>query len=282
LVPYPFVGTKAITHALLHPSDPCCEGWSEGFAGDVREVVLLGFTAFTPDHARIAGRRLLQLGRVRVKRTSGIGGRGQYVAASAGAIDDALQEIDVEEIVQCGVVLEQDLARVTTCSVGQVRVAGLVASYCGTQRLTPNNHGVQVYGGSELLVVRGDYDVLLAVDLDPGMRLAVRQACVYERAALRRFGLCASRRNYDVAQGLDGEGRWCSGVLEQSWRIGGASGAEIVALEAFRSRPDLNAVRASCVEIYGACDTLPPGAVVYYRGVDEHVGMLTKYALVDA
>jgi len=42
-------------------------------------------------------------------------------------------------------VLEEELGDVTTYSVGQVRVAGLVASYCGTQSLTTDNSGATVY-----------------------------------------------------------------------------------------------------------------------------------------
>jgi hypothetical protein len=88
----------------------------------------------------------------------------------------------------------------------------------------------------------------------------------------------ASRRNYDVVQGLDAAGRRRSGVLEQSWRVGGASGAEIVALEAFRAGPAPRAVRASTVEIYGEGAPPPPGATVCFRGADERVGHITKYA----
>ena len=91
----------------------------------------------------------------------------------------------------------------------------------------------------------------------------------------------ASRRNYDVAQGRDGTGDVRSGVLEQSWRLGGASGAEIGALEAFRADPSLEVVRAKTREIYGEAPEVPAAAVVYYSGVDARVGALTKYALTE-
>jgi len=91
----------------------------------------------------------------------------------------------------------------------------------------------------------------------------------------------ASRRNYDVAQGTNAHGQWRSGVLEQSWRIGGATGAEIAALEAFRADPDLHVVRASTFEIYGESQDPPPQATVYFRGTDERVGLLTKYTMVE-
>jgi hypothetical protein len=282
VVPHAFVGTKAITHALLDPGRTAAEGWCNAFPEAVRSVVLPGLTAFTREDAREAGTRLLEHGPVRIKRTTGIGGRGQFVADGERALAEVLAELDLDEIALFGVVLEQNLASVITHSVGQVRVAGIVASYCGTQRTTPNNAGVQVYGGSELLVVRGDYDALLELALPTDARLAVRQACAYEAAALAHFpGLIASRRNYDVAQGIDDEGRWCSGVLEQSWRIGGASGAEVGALQAFHADAACRVVRASCVELYGDCDLPPPGAAVYFRGVDEHVGPITKYAIVE-
>jgi hypothetical protein len=92
----------------------------------------------------------------------------------------------------------------------------------------------------------------------------------------------ASRRNYDVIQGLDAAGRRRSGVLEQSWRVGGASGAEVAALEAFRADPALRTVRTSTVEVYGEGVPPPPHAVVYFRGVDDQVGPITKYAMVEA
>jgi hypothetical protein len=62
--------------------------------------------------------------------------------------------------------------------------------------------------------------------------------------------------------------------------MGGASGAEIAALEAFRAEPGLRAVRASTVEIYGGA-VPPPHATVYFHGVDERDGPMTKYATVE-
>jgi hypothetical protein len=160
-------------------------------------------------------------------------------------------------------------------------VAELVASYHGTQRLTPDNHGEQVYGGSDLRVARGDFEALLRLDLTTEARLAVAQAQTYDAATMAEFpDFFASRRNYDVAQGRDARGCRRSGVLEQSWRIGGASGAEIAALEAFRADPGLWSVRASTVELYGEGHTPPPWATVYFQGTDAKVGPITKYALV--
>ena len=72
-----------------------------------------------------------------------------------------------------------------------------------------------------------------------------------------------------------------AGVLEQSWRIGGASGPEIAALAAFHGQPGLRAVHARSAEIYGECAVPPPHAIVHYRGVDARAGALTKYTVIE-
>jgi len=70
-------------------------------------------------------------------------------------------------------------------------------------------------------------------------------------------------------------------VLEQSWRIGGASGAEVAALEALQADPDLEVVRACTVERYGAGVPVPDDATLYFCGIDEQLGMITKYARLE-
>jgi len=279
IVPHAFVATKAITHPLVAPDAQSPAGWSYGLSHRLRDAVLSGFSAFTLEDARRAGERLIERGPVRIKPARAAGGRGQVVVAEAAELDAALDTMDTPEMSSYGLVLEENLTDVTTYSVGQVRVAELVATYYGTQRLTRDNSGATVYGGSELVIVRGDFDSLLGLNLSEEARLAVAQARAYDAAAMELFpGLFASRRNYDVARGLGCDGRQRSGVLEQSWRLGGASGAEVAALEAFRAEPALQAVRASSVEIYGESEP-PPHATVYFHGIDEQVGPISKYTL---
>lgn len=82
-----------------------------------------------------------------------------------------------------------------------------------------------------------------------------------------------------MIDGRDRDGRRRSGVLEQSWRIGGASPAEIAALRAFADDPSLDVVHASSHEAHGPC-TVPAGADVHYHGVDPEWGRMTKYSTV--
>jgi hypothetical protein len=283
VVPYPFVATKTITHPLVHSDALAPKGWSQDLGARLKDVVLFGFSAFAMADARRAGTLVLDRGPARVKPACAVGGRGQTVVTGTAQLDAVLRAIDTEELSRDGIVIEQNFDEITTCSVGQLRVAELRVSYYGTQRATLDNRGREVYGGSELVVVRGEYDALLALDLTPEVRQVVAQARTYDAAAAEEFpGLLASRRNYDVACVTDLDGRRRSGVLEQSWRVGGASPAEIAALEAFRADPGAAVVRSSCIELYGSNHSPPPDAVVHFRGVDERVGPVTKYTMVEA
>ncbi|HKF71255.1 MAG TPA: DUF3182 family protein [Stellaceae bacterium] len=282
VVRHSFEATKAIAHPLLDGASHAPAGWCAEFPRLVAGVVLDGISVFAREDALRAGRQLLELGPVRVKAANGIGGRGQSIANNASDLARVVDAIDEAVIARFGLVIEQNLVDVTTYSVGQVRVADVVCTYHGTQHLTINNRGVEVYGGSELIVQQGDFDTLLASTVPEDIRLAIKQARTFDGAATRCFdGFFASRRNYDVAQGVDAAGHCRSGVLDQSWRLGGASGAEIGALEAFRTDPSLRAVRASSREVYGKAPVLPPNATVYFSGDDPHFEPLTKYAWTE-
>jgi hypothetical protein len=282
VVPHRFVSTKAISHPLVAADAAAVAGWNPRFAQQVRDAVLPGYTVFSHDDARQAGMRLLADGPLRIKPVRATGGNGQSVARDAAQLEQLLGGLDSNELTAHGLVLEQDMAEVHTFSVGQLRVADLTASYFGSQRLTRNNKGDEVFGGSDLTVVRGDFDALLAQGPAPEIRRAVEQARCYDGAVQGCYpGFYASRRNYDVLLGRDAAGVWRSGVLEQSWRVGGATGPEIAALEVFRSQPQRTLVRAASVEIYGDSPEPPPHATVYFRGTDRHVGRLTKYTVIE-
>jgi hypothetical protein len=283
VVPFPFVATKTITHDLPYNYRYAPAGWSKLFGDLVREDVLPGFSAFTIDDARSAAKRVLEHGKVRFKKASSIGGLGQSVVANMDELDATLNDMSAEELQRDGVILEMNLNDVVTYSVGQVRFENILATYFGTQQLTTSNHGQEVYGGSTLDVVRGDFDALLLLDLEDHVRTAIDQARTYQAAAFASYpGMLASRANYDVAQGVDDEGQWHSGVLEQSWRIGGASAAEVAALAAFKNNSDMKIVRASTTEIYGKVAALPQGAALHYQGVDERAGPLVKFSRLES
>src|SRR5690606_34206887 len=213
VVPYAFVPTKSITHGLLHQNAFAQKGWSHDFAGSVRESVLGGLTVFTLEDARLAADRMLRDGPIRLKPVHATAGRGQIVIHHADEIGAALEELDTRKLGESGLVLEENLDDVETFSVGQVRVRGRVASYVGTQSLTADNHGEMVYGGSSLVVVRGGFEALKRLDLSDVYRDAIDKARIYDAAANANFpGFFASRRNYDIAKGIDAKGHIRCGV----------------------------------------------------------------------
>ena len=281
VVPHAFVATKTITHALSDQDAQAPHGWSPAFCEQVKNDVLPGYSAFSRHDLRRAALRLLKQGSIRMKLPEGVGGLGQSVIRSDDELEEFLRCIDEQALQRMGVVVEANLKEVATYSVGQARIGDVLISYCGTQKLTTSNHGKQVYGGSDLTVVRGDFERLLQLELDDPMRSAISQARVYHQSALACYpGMFASRANYDVARGIDDSGQRHAGVLEQSWRIGGATAAELAALDAFLADPALHAVRASTTEEYGTSVKPPADATVYYQGTDESIGPLTKYSLI--
>ncbi len=204
IVPYPFVKTKAITHRLVNGRADRPEGWSSGFVQRVRRAVLPGFTAFSAHDARLAAAAGLQAhGAIRVKDPLGNGGHGQTVMTSPNALNEMLENCPEEKLATHGLVLEMTFPRAVTLSVGQITVGDLVIAYHGTQRTVTNNHGRSVYGGSRLVCVRGGWEALEDLPISPETRLAIAQARSYDQAAAEYPGFLATRRNYDVGQGID-------------------------------------------------------------------------------
>lgn len=281
VAPHSFVAGKAITHGLIGPQAKAPKAWVADLADALREVVLKGYTVFTPADAEAAGLQLLKTGPLRVKPTDATAGRGQKVARNAQELRAALQEQSPLAMRRLGLVLEEDLEDVSTYSVGWARVGKMEIAYVGTQSLTQDNQGRSVYGGSELRLARGGFDALRALDLTDHERQAVAMACQYDTAVSTAYPqLFASRRNYDVAFGTNGAGQARAGVLEQSWRAGGASLAELAAMQAFALSPSLTSVRAATRERYGPDQVLPIAQHLVFHGVDSAVGHISKSVAV--
>ncbi|WP_459618580.1 DUF3182 family protein [Bordetella sp. 2513F-2] len=285
VVPYAFVATKCVSHPLPRPDAAAPEGWARalGAALEEAECVLPGYTAFSLPDAAEAARRLLRGGPVRLKAPQANAGRGQRVVRTAEELDAALAAHAADTVQRDGLVVEADLADVSTYSVGTLRVGSLRAAYVGTQGTTHDNQGGTVYGGSVLRVARGGFDALLRGELAPAERQAIALARRYDDLIQQHYpDLLASRRNYDVAQGRDAGDAMRMGVLEQSWRAGGASVAEIAALEAFQADPRLQTVTVESAERYGVGQPRPPANALVFHGHDSAVGFISKSARVIA
>ena len=280
VVPYPFVKSKAITHPLVSDQAARPEGWVDAFAQRVRDIVLPGYSAFNARDARIAVERMLEQDPARLKRPLGSEGKGQAVITTIDQFDGLMKDLSTDDVETYGVVIEADLRSVKTRSVGQILIDDLTMSYHGTQRLTTDNKGRTVYGGSDLTCARGGWDALGRLSLTDNERDAVTQARRYEEAMSAYPGFMASRRNYDVAEGIGHDGRRHCGVLESSWRVGGATGAEVLALAALQRDPSLSIVQAAHTEEFGSDKKPPEAAIVHFHGDDPRVGPVLRYTIV--
>jgi hypothetical protein len=281
IVPHAFVQTKVITHDVVSPTAERPDGWADGFAHRSRTAALPGYSAFGRRDAADAVGRLLAVGPVRAKLPRAAGAREQRTLASLADLETLLEALTDADIARHGVVFETNLEPVTTLSIGHVRLDALTLTYYGHQWLGRDNSGRSVYGGSALTCIRGGWDALERLDVQPEVRLAIRQARMYDEAT-EEYGIIASRRNYDVGQGTDARGQWRSGVFEASWRFGGASPAELAAMHLFAESPAVDVVHASTVEAYGWEAAPPPGAIVHFHGEDEQDGPMARYTVAAA
>jgi hypothetical protein len=280
VVPCRFAATKLVSHPLVDADALAPAGWSPGLGARLGNAVLPGYAVFCRDDACRAAEQLLPLGPLRLKLARGVGGHGQALVEDHAGLERALAALPDDELRRHGATLEQDLQDAGTWSIGHAHCGGIRVAYAGVQHSTRNRDGHVVYGGSELDVVRGDFDALLAAPIGEAARCAVRRVQEYDDAMSASFpGFYASRRNYDVVVGRDRRGQETCGVLEQSWRIGGASPAELLAMRAFAADPALQRVRASCHEVHGEF-TPPAGATINFRGEDPNLGPMCKYATV--
>jgi Protein of unknown function (DUF3182) len=178
----------------------------------VREAVLPGYTVFSSKDASVAAGRMFSRGSIRVKQPLEAGGRGQTIVNTRKGLHALLKRLPEDEIATTGLVLEENLEHVTTLSVGHIVVDDIEFAYHGSQRLTTDNNGRSAYGGSDLICVRGGWDALNRLSMNNEICTGVKQARLYDEAMREYPGFMASRRNYDVGQGVDQKGERRSGV----------------------------------------------------------------------
>nr|CEL42223.1 conserved hypothetical protein [Xanthomonas citri pv. citri] len=218
---------------------------------------------------------------MRLKLPTGVGGNDQWRIADAWQLTQMLDSLPDTYLGTHGGVLERNILQPMTHSVGELCLAGVQIAYYGTQCSVPNADGSDVYGGSSLRVYRGSLEALMATALPSLERRVVEQACSYDRGVTAAYPeLQISRRNYDVVSGQDAGNVPVCGVLEQSWRIGGATPAELAAIAAFQQDPALQWVSASTHEIYAG--EPPTDAQVYYRATQPGPGPRYKYRRISA
>jgi hypothetical protein len=280
VVPHPFVATKVVAHALVPDAIASPAGWNAALGPRIAAHTLPGYSAFSKPDVYRAVERLLPLGPVRLKSAGSRGGVGQTVVSDAARSSSFVDSLGPEALA-AGVSAEVNLGELRTISIGEVDLPDMTLAYYGEQRLTRTDEGALVYGGSYLHVLRGNLAQLAKESIPPGITEAIAAALGYERSVMDAFpGVVASRRNYDVAIGSQNDGSEHVAVLEHSWRVGGATAAEIAAYEALRASPSKQWIEAFTCELYGE-GTPPANAQVLFQGNVPGSGTLTKYCGVS-
>ncbi|WP_115051170.1 DUF3182 family protein [Xanthomonas arboricola] len=280
IVPHAFLATKVIGHPLIADHAARIAGWNQALATALIPATLAGYTVFSRIDAMHALEILLPDGGVRLKLPTGVGGSGQWRIADATHLAQLVDGLPADYLGTHGAVLERNILQPVTHSVGELCVAGVQIAYYGTQSSVRNAQDEEVYGGSSLHVHRGSLEALAMTALAPLQHRVVAQACRYDRFITAAYpGLHISRRNYDVVSGDDGQGGAVCGVLEQSWRVGGATPAELAAIASFQDDAGLQWVCASTHEIYQG--EPPADAQIYYRAERPGPGPRFKYRRVS-
>lgn len=306
-VSHGFLATKAIMHPAIDAQAQVPEGWNESntqeFASAVKDHTLPGYSAFNWNDI-VYGWVLLKNQYpnedIRIKKNAEAGGLGQKVIHSYEELVAFAASINEEELSNSGVVLEVNLVdadpRIITGSVGSLEINGIKLSYLGSQRIDPNpGEGKESYLGSDLIVTRGTMADLVNLpddfisedhEYNDKLRKMATSAHHFDAATtdILNGNVIASRRNYDVLWGKgekdqSGEAKEYYGVVDQSWRVGGATGAELIAACIFQSEQNAVAVKASTYHVFED-EPIPEGAVVFVENYDGDDGPKNIYTVL--
>jgi len=280
IVHHGFMTTKLVTHPHWHDDDNLPEGWARSFAACLQDCVLSGFSVFSHRHALEAAGALLKKHKIRFKNPYASGGKDQTVIETVRSLDGFLETVSDSDIAN-GLVVEEDVENSSTYSVGQVQIENHIGSYLGRQYTSHDKDGSVAYAGSRLHMVRGGWDTLLNQLQSPVAHRIVENARRYDEAARQHLGLVASRRNYDVLVGPITENGVRCGVLEQSWRVGGASPAEVLAIEKLTQDETVIAVQAMVRETQDQKPAFKEKDFIVYAGDDDFGRPLHKYARIE-
>lgn len=227
---------KAILHSLPVKSTERPSWYSSSFARRIQDVVLPGFTAFTSEDVKNGYDLMRHDGfAVRLKDPASTGGLGQHLVDDYADLREALVSYD-NRLHKTGIILEADLFRPVTVTIGYVDLAGETYTWYG-RPYDVEHDGMMRFGGNELTVVRGGLSVLRGHADNSESLLAIEQAKrVFDAYSL--LGTSISRATLDIVQGMSSNGSFMSGVTDPSLRPSASSAAEIRAIEALAANPD--------------------------------------------
>ena len=293
IVPRAYQSTKAIMHPLVSREAACPLGWSHEFSQELvhLDLVLPGFTVFNIEDIRTAFNHLYDKGvyQIRLKDPLGYLGMNQFIVTSFQELEQFISDkiVDNEKLEQYGLVVEENLCPedLKIYSVSFVTVGFHQVQCIGVQRFSQG-----LYAGTDFVIMQtGKYilpELLARVGIfnNEDAQVIIDKALLF-RALLNKHipEIKTARFNLDIVSGIASiySNGTCElvkrfALLEQSFRVGGASAAEIWGLEYLLCHPSVDAVCASTYYRYGdeAYQTVS-GEENLYCGVDSRLGSIS-------
>lgn len=293
IVPRAYQSTKAIMHPLVSREAACPLGWSHEFSQELVdfELVLPGFTVFNIEDIRTAFKHLYDKGvyQIRLKDPLGYLGMNQFVVTSFQELEQFISDkiVDNEKLQQYGLVVEENLCPedLKTYSVSFVTVGFHQVQCIGVQRFSQ-----RLYAGTDFVIMQtGKYilpELLARVGIfnNEDAQVIIDKALLFKALLNKHIPeIKTARFNLDIVSGIASiySNGTCElvkrfALLEQSFRVGGASAAEIWGLEYLLCHPSVDAVCASTYYRYGdeAYQTVS-GEENLYCGVDSRLGAIS-------
>ena len=236
-----------VSKAILHPcislyKPPFHSDW---FARSIVDLVVPGVTTFLK-HALLDNYEELvrQFPVMRLKLSNKSDGHGQYLVSSRGQLIQVLETIADEEVRRDGLIVEDNLERNRTISVGRVVVGSDIFYTLARQKndLAPEDNRNR-YLGAEVFIVRDNIGELLRASLSSTEQTALSVASKFlERYSY--FDPVCSRISFDYLVGYHTYGERVAGITDITARLGGTCPALCLAVLEFKSNPGLSLVRA--------------------------------------
>ncbi len=219
-----------------------------GITGFSKEDLLAGYEngyAGSLDHAL----DYEQYG-LRVKLPNESDGVGQFTIQSKDDLVTLLEAIEDKDIHEQGLVLEADVQKPETISVGFARIGDEQLSFIAQQkdaRVLVDHKGKTIeqnrYGGAYVVVAKGPLQLLCqATEATSRERSAVEKTLAFHEAYQRIYDPLASRLSFDVIFGEGKNGLPLAGISDITGRLGGTCPALMQAAEEFRKNPSIQMV----------------------------------------
>lgn len=235
--------------SILHPSvtEVTPAFYNAAFASKVERegLVLPGVTGFSKNSLLDAYQAIgaPQKG-FRLKSTNESDGNGQHEVTGLEHLDQLLTLTGEAELREHGVVLEPNLRNKQTQSTGFFNLGGVQYVFVADQLSGKDD---RYMGGENILVARGDFDVLdnLLQRLNDPRGETAAKAGAFLREYFAHFpSTVASRMSVDVLSGFHPDYGHVSGVTDITGRLGGLCPATILAAQQLQDNPTQEAAVA--------------------------------------